>query len=892
MTTTFTAADLHERRGLHTEQQVNTRMDIFLNLSVLAVRKLVNVVTSTELGVVLINKIRDHFTDDSQKLNKALQKANDRAWKSFELALTGKQTLWQRCKSVFSKAEDKAFTEQMRTFLDNRSNQLEQITANPKYCQICLEELRIAGEKGLFRSGSVSRDNLAQKTAGFAKYADAKSLLDAEWMVVKHMATELRQEGCSNLAKVLEARPVTTASNPEGTPLLVMAVRYFLRLEIQEDQKLFQGLAIDKLDDLAEKYRIGFDALHGMLANNHQRLEGLLTDVVQWLKGIDKRVIGIEQSVLKILEVLQKLESRVVRPSDSLSIRSDSERQHAKQVIQDFRSLPEANRQQAPGLISLVGKLEVATGDFAAAQRDFQEAAKLAVDKNSKAEAHYNAYQSALERKAWSDALSSLREAVAIDAPRFAPFPFSKYEPKQILGAGGFGVVFKCRHTITNADVVVKSLTTTELDRDLTEVFQEAVALESLNHPNIIRLKDCAYADSGKTHPYLVMDYFEGQSLDVLVEKQALTPKELLAVAVPVAEALRAAHAKGLLHRDVKPANLLVRHEGDTWHVKLIDFGLAMKPETLDDKASTGGPQARTTMGKSIAGTLHYAAPEQMEGGQVGFHSDVYGFGRMAYYALLRTPQPDDVEKELLPEAWRKLLSKCTGNKLVNRLPDFASVLAGLAEIAKDPQWPSPKPTPQPSQVGDYSLKSNGIEATGRDKEDFFYVLAGSQAVKVVNYSLPENLLKLRNGLIQEGTLIEGADCFTLKEESAFNSASEAASVLLGINVDGRSEWRGTDGRTLKQMQEAGVLTSRLSKIEAKIRSVERFKVIIKYEGNDEMLPSYWYVKAANNTFTIAQWRKQRFQLYYPNCMVTVLLGDGTEAHGVTKLATVRDSYD
>src|SRR6202011_2842259 len=97
--------------------------------------------------------------------------------------------------------------------------------------------------------------------------------------------------------------------------------------------------------------------------------------------------------------------------------------------------------------------------------------------------------------------------------------------------------------------------------------------------------------------------------------------------------------------------------------VKLIDFGLAMRPGALEGKISTQGPQARTTMGRSIAGTLHYAAPEQMgqlQGVAVGTHSDVYGFGRTCYYALLKTPDPDDGEKEELPEGWRRLLSKCT----------------------------------------------------------------------------------------------------------------------------------------------------------------------------------------------------------------------------------------
>jgi serine/threonine protein kinase len=234
-------------------------------------------------------------------------------------------------------------------------------------------------------------------------------------------------------------------------------------------------------------------------------------------------------------------------------------------------------------------------------------------------------------------------------------------------------------------DVVVKTLQTDELDGNVDRVFTEAQALKKLDHRSIIRVSTCGYADPrGKARPYLAMDYFEGVNLETYVaEEGPLSPDDLLGIAVPVAEALQAAHARGLLHRDVKPANILVRREGASWHVKLIDFGLALRPALLEGHASTAGRQAQTTMGKTIAGTLHYAAPEQMGGSDapVGTYSDVYGFGRTCYYALFRTPEPDDEEKEILPDAWRSLLSGCTRRKVENRARDFAAVLAQLGSI-------------------------------------------------------------------------------------------------------------------------------------------------------------------------------------------------------------------
>ncbi len=232
------------------------------------------------------------------------------------------------------------------------------------------------------------------------------------------------------------------------------------------------------------------------------------------------------------------------------------------------------------------------------------------------------------------------------------------------------------------------------------EVFGEARALEELVHPAIIRIRDCDFADASRSRPYLVMDYFDGENLESYVEKHGLLPSvDMMAVASQVADALRAAHARGILHRDVKPANVLVQREGASWRVMLIDFGLALRPDTLKEQPSSHSSSAKTTLGKSIAGTLHYAAPEQMgqlPGVPVGRHSDVYGFGRTCYYALLGDPEPDDVEREGLPDGWRRLLSRCTGRKLENRFADFSTVLAGLTGISQSPETLQPPGTSPP----------------------------------------------------------------------------------------------------------------------------------------------------------------------------------------------------
>src|SRR5262249_29062742 len=180
--------------------------------------------------------------------------------------------------------------------------------------------------------------------------------------------------------------------------------------------------------------------------------------------------------------------------------------------------------------------------------------------------------------------------------------------PQRILGAGGFGVAFLCEHRFLKAPVVVKTLSDAEIDRGIDVVFAEAQALRQLDHAAIIRLQDCGFGSpDGESRPYLVVDYFEGKTLEDAAREKPLAVEDAVSVARLVAAGLQAAHAKGILHRDVKPANLLVRSphppgpplpqrgeggasnlpsppggrgaggEGGPWQAKLIDFGLALR---------------------------------------------------------------------------------------------------------------------------------------------------------------------------------------------------------------------------------------------------------------------------------------------------------------------------
>src|SRR5262249_38914654 len=155
--------------------------------------------------------------------------------------------------------------------------------------------------------------------------------------------------------------------------------------------KLFQGLSFARLEALSEAQERGFAALSSALAQQGQRLEELLggvqavvvqthsavLDLQGQMKGQGEQIGQIGQAVMRLLEQHQ-LQRRELRPADSLSIRSDNERQLVKQLVNRYRALPEEQRQKTPALLNAIGKLEVVAGDFDAARKDFQAAAVMA----------------------------------------------------------------------------------------------------------------------------------------------------------------------------------------------------------------------------------------------------------------------------------------------------------------------------------------------------------------------------------------------------------------------------------------------------------------------------------------------------------------------------------
>lgn len=202
------------------------------------------------------------------------------------------------------------------------------------------------------------------------------------------------------------------------------------------------------------------------------------------------------------------------------------------------------------------------------------------------------------------------------------------YVIEAVAGAGGMGEVYKARDTRLERTVAVKVLPAGAADNpDVRARFErEAKTISSLNHPNICTLYDIGQQDGVD---YLVMEYIEGTTLADRLQDGPLQTQELFAVAVQIADALDKAHRQGLVHRDLKPGNIMLTREG----AKLLDFGLA-KLTTSDAGIQAISAATHTTplTGEgAIVGTLQYMSPEQLEGREADARSDIFSFGAVLY---------------------------------------------------------------------------------------------------------------------------------------------------------------------------------------------------------------------------------------------------------------------
>src|SRR3972149_1197787 len=215
-----------------------------------------------------------------------------------------------------------------------------------------------------------------------------------------------------------------------------------------------------------------------------------------------------------------------------------------------------------------------------------------------------------------------------------APAPGTKLGPYEILsplGAGGMGEVYKAKDTRLDRTVAIKVLPSHLSDNArLKERFErEARAVSSLNHPHI-----CTLYDIGRENgvDFMVMEHIEGETLADRLRKGALPLDQALRHAIEIADALDKAHRQGVVHRDLKPGNIMLTKSG----AKLLDFGLAKVSGSASTPdvatlSSLATEQKSLTAAGAILGTFQYMAPEQLEGGDIDARTDIIALGAVIY---------------------------------------------------------------------------------------------------------------------------------------------------------------------------------------------------------------------------------------------------------------------
>jgi serine/threonine protein kinase len=278
------------------------------------------------------------------------------------------------------------------------------------------------------------------------------------------------------------------------------------------------------------------------------------------------------------------------------------------------------------------------------------------------------------------------------------------YQILEKIGEGGMGVVYKARDTHLDRFVAIKVLPPERVaDPERKRRFgQEAKAASALNHPHIVTIYDIA-SDGGMD--FIAMEYVPGRPLNQLIARKGLPLSEALKYAIPIADALAAAHASGIVHRDLKPGNVMVSGaEGRPGLVKVLDFGLAK----LDDKVENHEGEFTQTMHDSapatgegmIVGTVSYMSPEQAEGKKVDARSDIFSFGALLYEmvtgqrafegdsklstlsAILREePKSASQIVEGLPRELERIIARCLRKSPERRFQTMADLKVALEEL-------------------------------------------------------------------------------------------------------------------------------------------------------------------------------------------------------------------
>jgi non-specific serine/threonine protein kinase len=264
----------------------------------------------------------------------------------------------------------------------------------------------------------------------------------------------------------------------------------------------------------------------------------------------------------------------------------------------------------------------------------------------------------------------------------------SHYKILEKLGEGGMGEVYLAEDSKLNRKVALKFLPAQySTDKDLKARFaREAQAAAALNHPNIITVHEVAEHEA---KPFIAMEYVEGESLKDLIGKKDLSINEVIDISLQICDGLAVAHQAGIVHRDIKPQNILMGKDG---RVRICDFGLAKAKRDVT-----------LTQAGSTLGTIAYMSPEQAQGKEADHRSDIFSFGVVLYEMVTgqlpfkgehdaavihsivnATPEPMARYKTGVPASLQRIVEKSLKKDVATRYQSAAEVVADLKDLQQE----------------------------------------------------------------------------------------------------------------------------------------------------------------------------------------------------------------
>ncbi|MBI1941692.1 MAG: serine/threonine protein kinase [Acidobacteria bacterium] len=289
-----------------------------------------------------------------------------------------------------------------------------------------------------------------------------------------------------------------------------------------------------------------------------------------------------------------------------------------------------------------------------------------------------------------------------------------RYEIQETIGRGGMGVVYRARDSRLKRTVALKMLPPEVSDDPelLRRLSQEARAASAISHPGVATVFDF---EEHAGESFIVYEYVEGETLTARLKRRRLTSEEVLEIGIQMADALAAAHDRGVVHRDLKPDNvMLVATAGGPARIKILDFGLAKLRQPLRSVSQTGSGEteatALTTPGLMI-GTVNYMAPEQLAGEPADARTDLHGLGMVIYemaaginpylgstsastIANIMTREPARLGERnpVAPAELDRILRKCLRKRRDERYPSARDLMVDLSNLRRDLSLPGDLP--------------------------------------------------------------------------------------------------------------------------------------------------------------------------------------------------------